>query len=99
MNLKEAKEYLQTNGFTVRQLNECSSSPGCGGGGFGGCGFRPSRRRNSCSSHFEAEIPIRPARMNTSNLNTNANILDLLAKIPASKRQLIIQLLKALIAE
>jgi hypothetical protein len=31
MNLKEAKEQLEKNGYKIQKLNECGSS-GCGGG-------------------------------------------------------------------
>ena len=62
MNLKEAKEYLQNNGFAVQRLNECGSS-GCGGGGCSGY----SRARTSCysvgpcsgSSYVHYERPVR----------------------------------------
>lgn len=50
MNLKEAKEYLQNNGFAVQRLNECGSS-GCGGSGCSGY----SRARTSCYSYIFAK--------------------------------------------
>lgn len=62
MNLKEAKEYLQNNGFAVQRLNECGTVS-CGGGGCSGY----SRARTSCysvgpcsgSSYVHYERPVR----------------------------------------
>lgn len=84
MNLKEAKEYLQNNGFAVQRLNECGSS-GCGGGG---CGY--SRPRSSCYSvgpcsgssyvHYE-----RPAPAPKPRLSTLQDIINATKKKPISK--------------
>lgn len=82
MNLKEAKEYLQNNGFAVQRLNECGSS-GCGGGGCSGY----SRARTSCysvgpcsgSSYVHYERPIR-----SSSSQRPSTLQDLVNK---AKRQ------------
>lgn len=83
MNLKEAKEYLQNNGFAVQRLNECGSS-GCGGGG---CGY--SSPRSSCYStgpcgssyvHYE-----RPAPAPKPRLATLQDIINATKKKPISK--------------
>ncbi len=84
MNLKEAKEYLQNNGFAVQRLNECGTV-GCGGG----CGGY-SRASTSCYSvgpcsgssyvHYE-----RPAPAPKSRLATLQDIINATKKKPISK--------------
>lgn len=97
MNLREAKEILKNKGYTVRRLNECGSSS-CGGGG--GCsGF--SSFRTSCGSSMDYGCSgySEPLRVRTTQATrADANIQDLLDKIPPEKKALVIQLLKVLLA-
>ena len=84
MNLKEAKEQLEKNGYKVQKLNECGSS-GCGGGGCSGY----SRARTSCYStgpcsgssyvHYE-----RPAPAQRPRLSTLQDIINATKKKPIS---------------
>jgi hypothetical protein len=84
MNLKEAKEYLQNNGFAVQRLNECGTAS-CGGGGCSGY----TRVRTSCYStgpcgttyvHYE-----RPAPAPKERLSTLQDIVNATKKKPVSK--------------
>lgn len=110
MNLKEAKEHLEKIGYKVQRLNESCYSFRCGSSG---CGSpvpfsdyselsraeRSSKRRttnihgglkNISSLLGDAPQASRP--------NADATIQDLLDKIPPEKKELIIQLLKVLLA-
>ena len=99
MNLKEAKEYLQNNGFAVQRLNECGSSR-CGGGG-------------SSYVHYERPAPTPKPRLatlqdiinatkkkpvsRTPRPDADAMIQDLIEQIPDSKKEAVIQLLRILV--
>ena len=112
MNLKEAKEHLEKNGYKIQRLNECGFSSGggsCSGwssssddaGYSSSCRSSFSSRRNGCSGY--SEEPIRPSfTRRTANTTqaprADATIQDLLDKIPPGKKELVIQLLKALLA-
>lgn len=105
MNLKEAKEYLQNNGFAVQRLNECGSSS-CGGGGCGGCS-------GSSYVHYERPAPTPKPRLatlqdiinatkkkpvsRTPRPDADAMIQDLIEQIPDSKKEAVIQLLRILV--
>ena len=96
MNLREAKEILKNKGYTVRRLNECGSSS-CGSSYdddySSSCGSSFSSRVNGCSGYSE------PLRVRTTQATrADANIQDLLDKIPPEKKALVIQLLKVLLA-
>lgn len=102
MNLKEAKEYLQNNGFAVQRLNECGSSS-CGGGGCSGSSY----------VHYERPAPAPKPRLATLQDIINATkkkpvsrtprpdadtmIQDLIEQIPDSKKEAVIQLLRILV--
>lgn len=102
MNLKEAKEYLQNNGFAVQRLNECGSSS-CGGGGCSGSSY----------VHYERPAPTPKPRLatlqdiinatkkkpvsRTPRPDADAMIQDLIEQIPDSKKEAVIQLLRILV--
>lgn len=81
MNLKEAKEHLEKNGYKIQRLNECgyASVGGCGGwdnddsndDDSSSCGSSFSSRRNGCSGYSE---PRRPSFTRRSNLTTLRDI-------------------------
>lgn len=95
MNLKEAKEYLQNNGFAVQRLNECGSS-GCGGSG---CGY--SSPRSSCYSvgpcsgssyvHYERSAPASRPRLSTLQDIINATKKKPISTTPRADADAMIQ--------
>lgn len=108
MNLKEAKEYLQNNGFAVQRLNECGTVS-CGGGG---CGYS-SPCSGSSYVHYERPAPAPKPRLatlqdiinatkkkpisKTPRPDADAMIQDLIEQIPDSKKEAVIQLLRILV--
>ena len=96
MNLKEAKEYLQNNGFAVQRLNECGTV-GCGGGGCSGY----SRARTSCYStgpcsgssyvHYERPAPAPKPRLSTLQDIINATKRKPISKTPRPDADAMIQ--------
>ena len=80
MNLKEAKEHLEKNGYKIQRLNECGFSSGGSCSGWGSStddddnssrGSSFSSRRNGCSGYSE---PRRPSFARRSNLTTLRDI-------------------------
>lgn len=111
MNLKEAKEHLEKIGYKVQRLNESCYSFRCGSSG---CGSpvpvrdysEPSRaERSSNRSTTDAHGGLKNISSllgnatQTPKANADATIQDLLDKIPPGKKELVIQLLKVLLAE
>ena len=101
MNLKEAKEQLEKNGYKVQKLNECGFSSGCGSSGCGGYVGAGSYRNNRSTSDSTtlADI-ISKARQDAAasrRISDDETLKNLLAQIPPEKKALLIQLLQALI--
>ena len=93
MNLKEAKEYLQNNGFAVQRLNECGSSD-CGGDDDDYVRYPRPTRSTSLSDVINRARQQAAASRRTSDDETLRNLLT---QIPPEKKALLIQLLQALI--
>lgn len=107
MNLKEAKEHLEKIGYKVQRLSESCFSHRCSSSGCGspGCGspvpFRDYSELSSAKDTFSGLKNI--SRLlgtppQAPKANADATIQDLLDKIPPGKKELVIQLLKALLA-
>ncbi len=102
MNLKEAKEHLEKIGYKVQRLSESCFSHRCSSSGCGSpVPFRDYSELSSAKDTFSGLKNI--SRLlgtppQAPKANADATIQDLLDKIPPGKKELVIQLLKALLA-
>lgn len=97
MNLKEAKEQLEKNGYKVQKLNECGFGGGCGSSGCGGDDYVRYSRPTRSTSLSDVINRARQQAAASRRTSDDETLRNLLAQIPPEKKALLIQLLQALI--